>query len=129
LEGVIVLGILAAMLMQSAPTPPPSGDWVRKPPVFRYYPERAQAERVEGVATLDCEVTPEGALQNCLVAAEDPPGWGFGATALQLATLFHMKPVANGTAPSSGRVEVPIRFKLPPGSGPPEKDPGRGPLS
>jgi protein TonB len=128
-----MLGMLAAILMQAAAAdgpPPASNDWARKPdPALRYYPERAQAERVEGVATLDCEVTSDGALKNCAVAVEDPPGWGFGAAALQLAPLFHMKSTANGPMPSSGKVTIPIRFKLPPGSGPPEKDPGRGPLS
>jgi protein TonB len=115
-----MLSVLASLLMQAATPAPPSD------PGFRYYPERAQAERVEGVATLDCAVTQEGALK-CAVLTESPPGWGFGPTALRLATLFHMKPTADGSS-AGRRIQVPIRFKLPPGSGPPEKDPGRGPL-
>jgi protein TonB len=127
-----MLGVLAAMLIQAAAAegaPPAPKDWAHKPdPGLRYYPERAQAERVEGVAVLDCGIAADGALKDCVIVSEDPLGWGFGPTALRLAMLFHMKPRANGSAPPPVRIQVPIRFKLPPGSGPPEKDPGRGPF-
>jgi TonB family protein len=118
-----MLGVLAAMLMQGAA---PASNGAR--PVTGY-PERARAERVEGTATLSCEFGMDGDYKDCVVVAEEPPGWGFGATAVQLATLFHSTPSADGSGLKPGRVTIPFRFKLPWGFRPPKKNPGQGPLS
>jgi protein TonB len=98
-----MMGILAAALMQSS-----SAD-----PALRYYPEEARRKAVQGIATVDCTVTPEGKLTNCTVLSEDPVGWGFGDAALRLTPLFKMHPALKDGVAVSAEIHIPIRFKLP----------------
>src|SRR6185503_5853162 len=79
-----------------------------------YYPKAAAAANVEGQATIACRVTKEGTLSECRVAEESPPGQGFGEAALGLATLFKMRPMTRDGAPADGgKINIPIRFRLP----------------
>jgi protein TonB len=48
------------------------------------YPTRAANDEVEGVATIECTVQPDGALADCLVLNEKPVGYGFGAATVKL---------------------------------------------
>jgi hypothetical protein len=67
----------------------------------RYFPERA-LERGEGAHVwLDCVADESGRL-DCGNAAEDPPGWGFGAAALQLARRFEVAQNFSDGAPTAG---------------------------
>jgi len=130
-----MLSVLAAVLMQAAmPTlsPPPSSppaqsamppggitnaDWLRKPTgedMARFYPPAAAAANIEGRAVLHCSVTAAGTLADCSTSDETPPGQGFGQAAMNLGTLFRMRPMTKDGAPvSGGRINIPIRFQLP----------------
>jgi TonB family protein len=91
-------------------------DWVAKPSaedVARVYP-KADQDRLGGTAALDCRFAEDGHLSACRVAAETPPGDGFGAAALKLAALFRAKPTSrDGVAVAGGAVRIPIRFISP----------------
>jgi periplasmic protein TonB len=106
------------------PTPPrPSvitnPDWARRPSgedVARYYPDRAMRMNIEGRATLSCQVTAKGTLENCSVDSEEPADQDFGAAALRMSKLFRMRPKTQDGAPvEGGTVRIPIRFTLPKG--------------
>ncbi|HZZ67816.1 MAG TPA: energy transducer TonB [Phenylobacterium sp.] len=99
-----MLGIVAAVLMQGQ---------AAADPMLRYYPEQAQRNHIEGVATVGCTVTPEGKLTDCVVLSEDPPNWGFGEAALKLTPLFKMRRATKGGAGAPEQIHLPIRFELP----------------
>ena len=82
-------------------------------PLLRYYPEKAQKANVEGVAVISCSVTAEGKLEACTVVSEDPPGWGFGEKALEMAPLFKMRTVNKDGTPVTSPVTIPVTFRLP----------------
>ena len=48
------------------------------------YPSRAANDEVEGVATIECVVQPDGSLADCMVLNEKPGGYGFGAATVKL---------------------------------------------
>jgi TonB family protein len=116
--------ILAAAL---AAAPPPTApvrpsvitqpDWLRRPAaedMANYYPKVAAEAHVEGEATIHCNVTETGLLAACAVAQESPAGQGFGQAALNLAQLFKMRPMTRDGVPvSGGKINIPIRFRLP----------------
>src|SRR5579871_3779862 len=57
-----------------------------------YYPDRAQRLMKEGMATLKCHITAEGALKDCRIAEESPLGFGFGAATVKMSAYFQLKP-------------------------------------
>lgn len=92
-------------------------DWDRKPSgedMARYYPTMAQFADLTGKAILNCTVTAQGLLANCTISGETPSGFGFGDAALQMASLFRMKPMTvNGVPASGATIRIPINFRLP----------------
>ncbi|HEX8570472.1 MAG TPA: energy transducer TonB [Caulobacteraceae bacterium] len=114
-------------LLPEPPPPPPPGyrsyapshianpNWVARPSgsdVARAYPPAARAAGVHGRATLGCEVTPSGMLANCVVIAEAPQGYGFGAAALSLVPYFRMSPqTAEGRPAGGAKVRIPVTFR------------------
>ncbi|HEX3364428.1 TonB family protein [Phenylobacterium sp.] len=78
-----------------------------------YYPSAAVAKKVEGHATLRCRVTPAYGVKDCQVTSETPPSYGFGAAAIQVATLMTLPPADRGTIRPGQFINLPIRFKLP----------------
>jgi protein TonB len=86
--------------------------WRRRPEnLARYYPRRALQMGAEGEAVLDCLVTAGGAL-HCVVAAETPPGWGFGAAALRIAREHQMVPATRGGVAAEGRYVMRVPFQV-----------------
>jgi protein TonB len=64
---------------------------------------------------LGCMVEAGGGLSGCSVAQEDPPGQGYGAGALALASKFRMGPWSQDGAPTVGaHIRLPIRYELTP---------------
>ena len=104
-------------------------DWAERPSgedVERFYPTLAQYLFLSGRASVACTVAVTGLLNNCVILAETPIGFGFGGAALQLANLFRMRPLTfNGQPTDGGRVQIPIRFQVAPP--PASPDDGGGP--
>ncbi len=123
--------ILAVVLAQAAGAPDglpnaapkpaimTNPDWQQKPTgedVLRYYPQGAQMKGLGGRAAINCNVTAQGALADCVVSEESPIGEGFGEAALKLAPNFRMRPMLkNGVPVDGGKIHIPIRFQLPGG--------------
>jgi len=125
LAGVLLLTPLAAA---SADTPP---DWLVRPTPSQLqavWPAAAYQRGVGGSATLQCKVSVQGALRDCVVMSEDPPGLGFGVAALALTPQLLMKPATRDGAPVEGAVVIPVSFGAPPHpERPSETFPGRIP--
>jgi len=89
--------------------------WERRPTaeeIAQFYPEAASEAGQGGRVTLRCRVTREGALVACEIAAEDPPGLGFGEAALRMTRLFRMTPkIVDGQAVDGAPISVPIAFE------------------
>ena len=94
-----------------------AADWERKPTGAEfgsYYPDRAMRQGVSGAATIACVVRASGALRDCRLVAETPPGYGFGDAAMRLSSLFKMRPqTMDGVPVEGGEVRIPINFGLP----------------
>lgn len=92
-------------------------DWLRKPnghDLAAVFPRKALERGVAGSASIDCDVTVEGFLQNCKVRSEDPAEIGFGQAGLQLAPQFRMSPkIRGGKAVPGGQVTIPINWEAP----------------
>ncbi len=88
--------------------------WVKKPSssdLAGVFPAAAVKAAKDGRATIGCQVTIEGFLQNCRVLFEDPKDLGFGQAGLQLAPQFRMSPKIRGGKPvAGGTVAVPINW-------------------
>lgn len=119
--------LLAALTMGSgyaawAAQPAPSWsivhpEWSSRPngaDLARFYPREALALREGGMAVMRCRVGLTGALSACGIVREGPQGAGFGSAALQMAPLFHMKPMsADGKPVAGGIVRIPVKFMMP----------------
>ena len=92
-------------------------NWVRQPngqDLANVFPTKALEQRIGGRATISCDVTVEGFLQNCKVRSETPAGLGFGQAGLQLAPQFRMSPkIRGGKAVPGGEVTIPIIWQEP----------------
>lgn len=88
-----------------------SGGWVRRPSsddIQRYYPDIARRKDVVGgQASLNCQVTPKGTLNECAVVTENPAGLGFGDAGLKLTRLMKVDPAKGST------VEFTVNFRRP----------------
>jgi TonB family protein len=88
-------------------------NWLRQPTnaeVEAVKPTAAIKEGLDGRVVLKCLVTVQGALTNCSVDHENPPGKGFGAAALTLTTSFQMRPAMKAGKPVEAWVMVPINM-------------------
>ena len=114
---VSVVAVCAALLTaqpsvraeQPASAADPSGQANSQRPV-EYYPPQAKKEGKAGDATISCTVTDHSTLQDCKVLAEDPPGYGFGESALRIAQYFKMKP--ESTLKAGDAFTTTIKFRL-----------------
>ncbi len=111
---------LALALLVDAPGPHPevviAADWLRmpKPDDFnRFYPARALEEGVEGEATMNCKVRPDGTLTLCRIVREAPAGKGFGAATLKLASRYQMTTTTRDGFPvADAQITIPVRWRL-----------------
>lgn len=107
----LVFVALAAPAAAQSVQPVP---WAAEQPTARdfreTYPAAALADGVEGSVLLQCLITEQYKLE-CTVRSEDPPGYGFGAAALQLSRLYVASP-EDPRIVIGRRVAVPIRYAL-----------------
>ena len=91
-------------------------DWVSLPNGYdfsRLYPKKAADRGIEGRAVMRCRVETSGALADCRIARETPPGLGFGQAVLRMAPQFRMKPMSvDGRPVAGGLVMIPVKFAL-----------------
>jgi TonB family protein len=108
---MLLAAFAAVALAQGAPYLPnhiePALVWPRPEDVERVYPPQARERGLGGNVVVICAVEAEGALKDCRVAAEDPPGSGFGPAAVELVSQLRIDPAR---AASGGFVRIPIRF-------------------
>ncbi len=78
------------------------------------YPAQAVKDKVEGQATIYCDVSATGQLVRCVVLSESPAGYGFGAAAVALYQAHcHVDPatVPGGIKPGAHR-KITTRWQL-----------------
>ena len=79
------------------------------------YPERALREGKTGKVQVVCEIGLSTQLENCVVTSEDPPGLGFGETAIKTAAFFRVKPpVFQGEPVPHAKLSIPMSFAIAP---------------
>ena len=118
----MLVALFAAASAAAAPAGYQPPDWLRKPTAQEFanaYPAHAARHRISGAAEIHCAVNLHGLLEQCTVVAESPPGEGFGAAALLLASTFSMRPPIGPNGPTTGSVNIPIRFVIRQGAPPP----------
>jgi hypothetical protein len=82
---------------------------------LKMFPEAAaKAGYKTGMGMVSCQVTHAGTLSGCVVVKEDPPGVGFGETALTIAQMMAMNLwTQQGTPVEGAHIRIPIRLNLP----------------
>jgi len=116
LVGAMGLAVAGAVWAANPPKPTVAAPaWIQRPDgedMARYYPKAAIKAGVGAAkVVIDCGVTRQGRLENCLVQQEEPAQYGFGEATIQLASHFRM--AANdldGKPTAGGRVRIPIVF-------------------
>ena len=113
----ILLSVLALAIAGAALAGDTHADWKASPDAAQlqqFYPDKAQAANLGGVARIECGLSPEATLHDCKVLSETPPGMGFGEAALKATTLFQMAPATHDGRPIEAAVIIPVRFVPPP---------------
>jgi TonB family protein len=126
LAAVFALGAISAAVGSSASAETcKDPDWKHRPSwreLLGVWPRDALAKGVNGAAKISCTVSIEGALRDCTVVSEDPPGSGFGRAAIALTPQFVMNPKVCDGHPAEATVNIPVNFEglagpaSPPGS-------------
>ncbi len=80
--------------------------WVRAP--VPEMPDIAAA----GVVRLQCMVTVEGRLAECVIMSETPAGAGLGQAALAAAYRAELKPATVGGRPKTSKISYTARFMM-----------------
>jgi TonB family protein len=87
--------------------------WLKKPTsedLRAVFPVKAMARGEDGQATINCLVSQQGALFECVTVSEKPAGEHFGDAALALTPQFLMKPALLNGQPVVTTVSIPIKF-------------------
>lgn len=86
--------------------------WTRRPSVEdlkRLYPRGVHG--VTANVSVDCLIAESGRFTTCELVHEDPAGLGFGASTINVAKLFQMKPFdADGAAVAGRKLRLPVRW-------------------
>ena len=88
------------------------GSFIAEDQMTELYPAAAADAGIKtGRGVVVCAVALGGALSGCTIESEDPPGKGFGASALTAISAFTANLWTNDGRPTDGaKVRVPIRF-------------------
>lgn len=109
---------LAQQAPAQAPAQPPvvlplitNPNWRTMP--IAEFPSRATQNNIEvGEAIISCELLATGRLTNCTVVSEDPPGYGFGESAIRASRRARITPAVVNGVPQVGRVVYPQHFLI-----------------
>lgn len=66
----------------------------------------------DGAATLECRVSHDGRLRDCIVISETPAGQGFGQAALEAASRARLSREILAQAARDAKVRFTTRFRL-----------------
>ena len=78
-------------------------------------PAAASAGLKKGRATVSCVVDHQGQLTECQAVSEDPPGLGFGAAAVSVASVMALNPWTPAGRPVDGdHIRIPLVLNLSP---------------
>lgn len=99
---MLLVAMLAGLAAPGQETVPPTGPSTL-PPVEEVAPV------TEGVVTLDCRVSNDGRLRDCIVISETPAGQGFGQAALEAASKVRRG--AFGADARGGKIRFTTRFQ------------------
>ena len=78
------------------------------------YPAAAKNAHLDGRIVMSCKFDAKGYLRDCAVVSETPPGYGFAAAALKLASYFQISPkTCGGRSVEGSRITIPIRYQFP----------------
>ncbi len=90
-----------------------AADWLRRPTpenLLAVFPTEAFRRGQDGRAIINCVVTVQGVLADCVTLEETPTGAGFGGAAIALTPQFLMRPAMQNGAPVSSVVTMPLNF-------------------
>lgn len=117
--GPVLLGAAAMASSALAADAIVHATWLTRPraeDLLGVWPAEALKRGLGGRAVLSCTVTTTGALVECQVASESPPGAGFGQAAIALTPQLLMSPATrNGVPFAEAGVKISINFS---GAGP-----------
>lgn len=88
--------------------------WIKRPTpddLLAVFPTAALKRGIDGEAIINCVLTVQGALKDCVTIDESPAGYGFGGAAVALTPQFLMKPALKDGAPVEATMTIPIKFK------------------
>src|SRR5262249_1278160 len=77
------------------------------------WPRAAYRAGKDGPLTLACLIDVHGLAEWCRVAAEQPPGLGFGKAALELKPTFKLKPAQGPNGPVAKVMSINVSFRQP----------------
>ena len=93
------------------PQAPAQPRWIVRPrvdPSPRLY--RSGLETAS--ATITCRANADGSVNDCRIAAEDPPGSGLGSALVKAARDARVDPASLGSSASGSRIAFTARFRL-----------------
>ncbi len=91
----MLIAILAAALVQTAPAPAlPPVVWAEPPRIEM--PPKALEAGASGSVVLRCHFMENGAATNCVVVSETPAGMGFGREAIRGVRMARAEPGQSG---------------------------------
>lgn len=113
LAALMIVGALAGAPAGSSAAPSAAPAAAASDATLAYYPAKARAEGVGGVAVLKCSRNERLALTGCVLVSETPQGEGFGQAALAMAALSKPNPdVDIPKVKDQAPFEIAVRFAL-----------------
>lgn len=99
-----------------APAAPAAPRWSRFPDanaLTEYYPSKAVDNEVEGQATVQCVVVDNSGRVSCVVIAESPGGYGFGAATVRMVQDKGRVDTSHGDVVKGAILKQTVAWRLP----------------
>lgn len=75
------------------------------------FPQQAMDEGLSGRATVRCNATSSGVIENCEILSETPEGYGFGQSAVRIVQRGQLVPSADGQPYRDYQITVPFTLE------------------
>jgi periplasmic protein TonB len=89
--------------------------WTRFPDsetLVSYYPARAEADEVEGLATVECTVNDAKGRVSCVVMSESPKGYGFGKATVTMVQKEGRVDTSQGDVRVGSKLKTTVKWTL-----------------